>query len=141
MVLWEILAICGIIFILLEIFTPTMFFLNFAVASFVTAIVSILTTSVPVLVLTFFILSFLSFVFLRPLLLQGRNKDDNTGVEDKYIGRTAKVVEDVSKTAGAIKIYDEKWNARCEDDSVILAGSEVIIVKNDTLMMYVKAKS
>ena len=140
MVLWKILAICGIVFILLEIFTPTMFFLNFAVASFVTAVVSLFTTSIPVLVLTFFILSFLSFVFLRPLLLHGKNKDNDTGVEGKYIGKTAKVVEDVSKTAGAIKIYDEKWNARVEDETVIPAGSEVIIIKNDSLMMYVQAK-
>ncbi len=117
-----------------------MFFLNFAVASFVTAVVSLFTTSISVLVLTFFILSFLSFVFLRPLLLQGKNKDNDTGVEGKYIGKTAKVVEDVSKTAGAIKIYDEKWNARVEDETVIPAGSEVIIIKNDSLMMYVQAK-
>ena len=78
---------------------------------------------------------------MRPLLLKNKNKESETGIEDKYLGKTAKVVEDVSKTAGAIKIYDEKWNARTEEESVIPAGSEVIIIKNDTLVMYVRAKS
>ena len=40
MVLWQILAVCGIAFLILEMFTPSMFFLNFALASFITAGVS-----------------------------------------------------------------------------------------------------
>ncbi len=90
------------------------------------------------LVLVFFVFSFLSFVFLRPLLLKRKSKEIETGVNDKYIGKRAKVTEDVSSDKGAISIYDERWNARTEDGSVISAGEEAEIVKNDSIIMYVK---
>lgn len=138
MVLWEFIVICGIAFVILELFVPSMFFLNFALAAFLTAIASLYTTKMLTLVLIFFVLSFLSFAFLRPLLLKRNSKEIETGVNDKYIGKKAKVIEDVTKDNGAISIYDERWNARTEDDSVIPAGSEVEIIKNDSLIMYVK---
>ena len=138
MVLWEFIVICGIVFIILELFVPSMFFLNFALAAFVTAVASLYTTKMLSLVLVFFIFSFLSFAFLRPLLLKRKSKDIETGVNDKYIGKKAKVIEDVSSDNGAISIYDERWNARTEDSRVIPAGTEVEIVRNDSLIMYVK---
>lgn len=138
MVLWEFIVICGIAFVILELFVPSMFFLNFALAAFLTAIASLYTTKMLTLVLIFFVLSFLSFAFLRPLLLKRNSKEIETGVNDKYIGKKAKVIEDVTKDNGAISIYDERWNARTEDDSVIPAGSEVEIIRNDSLIMYVK---
>lgn len=138
MVLWEFIVICGIIFILLELFIPSMFFLNFAVAAFITAVVSLYTMKMMALVLTFFVFSFLSFAFLRPLLLKRKSKEIETGINDKYIGKTAKVIEEVSGNNGSISIYDERWNARTEDGSVIQPGEEVEITKNDSLIMYVK---
>jgi len=138
MTLWEILVICGIGFIILELFTPSMFFLNFALASFLVAIVSLFTTKLITLVLAFFAFSFLSFIFLRPLLLKRFSKETETGINDKYIGKQAKVIEDVSGNSGAISIYDERWNARTEDGSVIQAGSEVKIIRNDSLIMFVE---
>ena len=138
MVLWEFIVICGIIFILLELFIPSMFFLNFAVAAFITAVVSLFTTKTMALVLTFFVFSFLSFAFLRPLLLKRKSRETETGINDKYIGKRVKAIEDISADAGAISIYDERWNARTQDGSVIPANSEVEIVGNDSLVMYVK---
>ncbi len=138
MVLWEFIVICGIVFILLELFVPSMFFLNFAFSAFITAIVSLFTAKLLTLVLVFFIFSFLSFAFLRPLLLKRKSKEIETGVNDKYIGRKAKVIEEVSGNNGVISIYDERWNARTEDGSVIPVGTEVEIIKNDSLIMYVK---
>lgn len=138
MVLWEFIVICGIAFVILELFIPSMFFLNFALAAFITAVVSAFTVKTSILVSVFFIFSFLSFIFLRPLLLKRNSKETETGVSDKYIGQKAKAVEDINADTGAISIYDERWNARTEDGSVIPAGSEVIIVRNDSLIMYVK---
>lgn len=138
MSLWEFIVICGIVFILLELFIPSMFFLNFALAAFLTAIVSVFTTKTIALVLTFFLFSFLSFVFLRPLLLKKMSKETETGVNDKYIGKKAKVIEEVSANNGTVSIYDERWNARTDDGSVIPAGEEVEIIRNDSLTFYVK---
>lgn len=138
MVLWEFLVICGIGFIILELFTPSMFFLNFAFAAFLTAIISLFTAKLITLVLSFFVFSFLSFIFLRPLLIKKFSKETETGINDKYIGKQAKVIEDISGENGVISIYGERWNARTEDGSVIPAGVEVKIIRNDSLIMFVE---
>ena len=138
MTLWEFLVVCGIGFIILELFTPSMFFLNFALAAFITAIVSLFVTKTLTLVLVFFIFSFLSFIFLRPLLLKKMTKETETGINDKYIGKTVKVEEEVTSDRGVITIYGERWEARTVDGSVIEAGTNAKIVKNESLIMFVE---
>ena len=138
MTMWEFLVVCGIGFIILELFTPSMFFLNFALAAFITAIVSLFVTKTLTLVLVFFIFSFLSFIFLRPLLLKKMTKETETGVNDKYIGKTVKVEEEVTSDRGVIAIYGERWEARTIDGGVIEAGANAKIVKNESLIMFVE---
>ena len=138
MLAWQILSIAGIIFIILEIFTPSMFFLNFALAAFLTALASLYTTKIIFLTLIFFILSFLSFAFLRPLILRRTNKETETGISDKYIGKIAKVIEEVSEFKGVIGIYGERWEARSIDKAVLPEGTEVKIVKNESIVMFVE---
>ena len=138
MLIWQFLCVVGIAFVILEIFTPSMFFLNFALAAFITAGVSLITLNKFALVLVFFLLSFLSFVFLRPILLRRNSKDTETGIEGKYIGKTAKVTEDVTAEKGVITIYGERWEARCLGEQSIPAGADVKIVKNDGLIMFVE---
>ena len=123
--MWQFLCVVGIAFVILEIFTPSMFFLNFALAAFITAAISYVYASKFGLVLIFFVLSFLSFAFLRPLLRRRNSK-------------SARVTEDVTDSKGVITIYDERWDARSIDASLIPAGSEVKIVKNDGLIMFVQ---
>lgn len=137
MALWEFLVICGIGFIILELFTPSMFFLNFALAAFITAVVSLFTTKMIALVIVFFVLSFLSFVFLRPLILRRTSKETETGVNDKYIGRVAKAVEEITSDRGVVTLYGERWEARTENGEVIEKDSNVKIVRMDSLIMYV----
>ena len=137
MLVWHFLCVIGIAFVILEIFTPSMFFLNFALAAFITAGISLITLNKFALVLAFFLLSFLSFVFLRPILLRRNSKDTETGMEGKYIGKTAKVTEEVTAERGVITIYGERWDARCENGEVIPAGAEVKILRNDSLIMFV----
>ena len=137
MLVWQFLCVIGIAFVILEIFTPSMFFLNFALAAFITAGFSLITLNKFALVLVFFLLSFLSFVFLRPILLRRNSKDTETGMEGKYIGKTAKVTEEVTAERGVITIYGERWEARCENGEIISVGAEVKILRNDSLIMYV----
>ena len=137
MLVWQFLCVIGIAFVILEIFTPSMFFLNFALAAFITAGISLITLNNFALVLAFFLLSFLSFAFLRPILLRRNSKDTETGMEGKYIGKTAKVTEEVTAERGVITIYGERWEARCENGEIISVGAEVKILRNDSLIMYV----
>ena len=136
MVLWEFLVICGIGFVILELFTPGMFFLNFAAAAFITAIAALFTSKLITLVLVFFVMSFLSFAFLRPLLLKKISKETETGVNDKYIGNTAKAEEEITSDRGVISIYGERWEARSSE--YIEQGANVRIIRNESLIMFVE---
>ena len=138
MELWQIWAIVGAILIVLEIFTPTMLFLNFALACFVTALGAVYTDNMYILLSLWIVMSALFIIFLRPLLLK-KNQDKNsaTGM-DKYIGKKAKALEDISKDNGTISIFDERWNARCTNAETIPTGSIVVIEHFEDLTMYVK---
>lgn len=137
MSLWQFLAVCGIGFIILEIFTPSMFFLNFALASFITACLSIWIKDLGYLTVIFFVLSFVSFIFLRPIIMKRYNKTKETGISSKYIGQVVKAETDIDANSGIISIYGERWEARSENGTVISQGSEVKIVRNESIIMYV----
>ena len=44
----------------------------------------------------------------------------------------------IDKSSGAITIYDERWNARADVEEPIPAGSEVKIIKYDSLVLTVE---
>lgn len=140
MVLWQLYAIVGVVCIILEMIVPSMFFLNLAIAGFITAIISLFINNADMLTIDFIILSLVSLFVLRPLLLRTlkSSKDKETGISGDYIGKVVKVIEPVTKYSGAITIYDERWDARIEDEGEIPAGSEVRIIRNESLVMYVE---
>lgn len=139
MVLWEIFAIAGLAFLILEMIVPSMFFLNLALAGFATAIVALFVKGWIILTFIFVVLSILSILLLRPILIkQKESKEKETGMEGKYIGQIVKVIEPVTKFSGAITIYDERWEARTDSDETIPVGSEVRIVKNESLVLTVE---
>ena len=133
---WQILAGLGLLFLILEMTVPTMFFLNFAVGAFVTAVCSIYIFSWTALTIIFVAVSLLSLLVLRPLLVKKVDKSQETGISAKYIGKTAKVIETVTENNGVISIYDERWEARADHE--IPAGKKVEIIKNESLVMFVK---
>lgn len=139
MVLWEIYAISGLAFLILEMVVPSMFFLNLAFAGFITAIIALFIKSWIVLTFIFVILSILAILLLRPILVKQKEaKEKETGMEGKYIGQIVKVIEPITKYSGAITIYDERWEARVESDETIPAGNEVKIIKNESLVLTVE---
>ena len=137
--LWQIFAISGIVFIILEMLVPSMFFLNLAFAGFITAVIALFIGNWVHLTVIFVALSALAIIFLRPLLLKSqKNNIKETGMEGRYIGKIVKVKEPVGKFSGAITIYDERWEARCETDEPIPVGEEVKIVSYDSLVLTVE---
>lgn len=140
MVLWQIYSIIGVICVILEMIVPSMFFLNLAIAGFITAVISLFINNADMLVIDFIILSLVSIFVLRPLLLRliKTTKEQETGIKGDYIGKIVKVISPITKSSGAITIYDERWEARIDSDDEIPAGSEVRIIKNDSLVMYVE---
>lgn len=143
MTIWQICLCVGLVLLITEMFMPFTFFLSMAIGAFLTAIVSIWTSSLTVLSITFAVLSLLSLLIFRPFLAkyQKTTKENETGIEAKYIGKIAKVTKTITKDSGAISIYGERWEARSIDENESFEeNSEVEIVKNESLIMYVKKK-
>ncbi|MBQ3311380.1 NfeD family protein [bacterium] len=138
MVLWQICICVGLIFLILELFMPLTFFLSLSIGAFATAIVSVWFASKVVLIPVFAILSICSLLIFRPFLAKNNqhNSSNETGIDGKYIGKIAKVVKSVNKNEGVISIYGERWEARSDEN--IEAGLDAEIIKNDSLIMYVK---
>lgn len=136
--MWHIILGIGIIFVLLEIFIPSMFFLNLALAAFVCAGVSYFISNIPILITVFCILSVIFIFGLRPIFQKKSSNEEKTGIEEKYINKTAQASENIDRNSGAISIYDERWEARNIDEGTIEAGSKVQIVRNESLIMFVK---
>ena len=142
---WLILLIISVLFLIMEMFTPTLFFINLSVAAAVSAFIAYCGYSGTVITFVFLIISIATIGLIRPLLLEKmQNKKAQTGIDDKYIGKNAKVVTDVTKTDGRVTIYGEEWQAKLAPDSqeeVVSAGEQVKIISVDSIIFTVeKAK-
>ena len=125
MELWQLWCLIGIVFCIIEIFTPTMFFLNLGLACFT------------VQVLVFAVFAALFLIFLRPVLL-GKSKNADSDYEDKYKDKTAVVTEKIGADGGRIAIYGETWQAKSLNGEEIEKDARVKIVKLDSITMYVE---
>lgn len=138
MEIWQILIIAGVIFLIIEMLTPVLFFLNFALACFITAIIALFIIDLNYLVPILVVFSLAFLLFLRPLLVKTKNGNKKTGVEEKYIGKIAKVTDTVTEHSGVISIYNERWEARSNLGEEIPVGSDVKIVRNESLVLFVE---
>ena len=138
---WEIFVIVAICALILEMFTPTLFFLSIALAALVTAVVSLFGLNMTWLIVVCSVLSVVLLLFVRPWLKSlMHHEGESVEFKSEYIGKVVKVTEDVTTSAGAITIYGERWDARLNDESAekISAGEEAKIVRNDSIVLYVE---
>ena len=137
--MWQIILGIGFIFLILEMFTPTMFFLNFSISAFICAILSLYVKNVYFLIVVFSILSVVLIFTLRPLLVRKtQNNNLETGINAKYIGKTAKVIEKIDNNSGAITIYDERWQAKSKNNETFEVDEMVKIVGFEGIVAYVE---
>lgn len=138
--MWEIILGVGIIFLILEMFIPTMFFINFALAAFICALMSAFTSNITILVIAFALLSLTLLYAIRPFFLKNKQtKEQKTGMESKYVGKIATAIEEIDSEKGVISIYDERWQARSKGEK-IEKGQKVEITGYESLVMYVVKK-
>ncbi len=135
--LWQMWCIAGVILCIIEIFTPVLFFLNIGFACFCSAIVAAFGFSLTLQVICFAVFSAIFLIWLRPILIKQKHSGQPDTIE-MYIGKTAKVVEKVTKYSGRIAIFGEEWQAKSLSDEEFDIGSQVKIVKNDSIVMYVE---
>lgn len=139
MELWMLFVIISIVSILIEIFAPSLFCINFAFAGIITAIVAIFWGNLYSLLLIFLVLSLLSILFIKPLLAKLLKKDTHADFDSQYLGKIVKSIEPITSTKGAVTIYDERWEARVKNENEeIPAGCDVRIIGNDSLILFVE---
>lgn len=135
--LWQIWCIAGVVFFIIEMFTPVMFFLNIGFACFIAAIGAALGIEPIYQVLIFGIFSAIFLLWLRPFLIKRKNSSDTPETIEMYIGKTANVINTVTAEDGRIAVFGEEWQAKSLNGEVIEKGSQVKIMKNDSIVMYV----
>ena len=138
--IWMIFLIISIIAIIIEIFIPTMFCINFAFAGIIVAIISIFWGNLFQLLTIFIILSLLSIIFLKPILKKYIEKENKSDFKSQYIGKIVKTISPITTTSGAITIFDERWEARIKNDNAeeIPEGCDVKIIANDSTTFIVE---
>ncbi|MCR5261448.1 MAG: NfeD family protein [Candidatus Gastranaerophilales bacterium] len=140
--LWLILLIISVAFLIMEMFTPTLFFINLSIAAAVSAFIAYCGYSGTVITFVFLIISIATIGLIRPILLgKMQNKKEQTGMDDKYIGKTAKVITNVTKDDGRVSIYGEEWQAKLDQtsqDEVVNAGEQVKIISVDSIIFTVE---
>lgn len=82
MEVWQVWGVIGILLIIVEMFTPVLFFLNLAIAAIITGVVSYYTAlNGTWQVLVFAGASIVLLAFLRPILLKIKDTPDKTGMD------------------------------------------------------------
>lgn len=142
MEIWQLWAIAGFILLILEMFTPATFFLTLSGASFFAGVSSFFfPESFPIQVVCFVVFLPIFYFAIKPHMDKKEKMPDLSGMDAKYIGKTAVVSRPIGVTPdkiGEIKIYGEVWQAKSVDDCKIDVNSTVEIVRNESLVMLVK---
>ena len=139
---YQIWLVVAIVLVILEIMTAGFGVICFAIGAVFSALVAGLGGSITWQIVVFAVVSLLTFVFLRPVVirfLDKKSKDVKTNA-DAVIGRKGVVSEriDSAQHTGRVAIDGDDWKAISEDGSVIEKGAEVKIVKLDSIILIVK---
>ena len=140
MEIWMLFLIISIVAVIVEIFIPTMFCINFAFAGILTALISIFWGNLKSLLIIFVVLSLLSIILIKPILVKLVKKQSHADFDTQYIGKIVKSIEPITNNSGAVTIYDERWEARLSQEEAenIPEGEDVKIIRNDSLILYVE---
>ena len=139
---YQIWLVVAIVLVILEIMTAGFGVICFAIGAVFSAFVAGLGGTITWQIVVFAVVSLLTFIFLRPVVirfLDKKSKDVKTNA-DAIIGRKGVVSEriDAEQHTGRVAVDGDDWKAVSEDGSVIEKGVTVEIVKLDSIILTVK---
>ena len=143
MQVYQIWLIVAIVLVIVEILTAGFGSICFAIGAALAALAAGLgVNSVAWQIAIFAGVSLLTFIFLRPVVmrvLDKKSKDVKTNA-DALIGRKGLVSEriDASQHTGRVAIDGDDWKAVSIDGNVIEKGTNVEVVKLDSIILTVK---
>ncbi|MCQ2303789.1 MAG: NfeD family protein [Bacteroidales bacterium] len=140
---YQIWLIAAIVLVIVEICTAGFGSICFAIGAGFAALAAGLGAGYTWQILVFAIVSLLTFIFLRPVVIKflDRNSKDVKTNADALIGKKALVSEDIDSVAhtGRVKVDGDEWKAITEDGSNIEKGKEVEIISRDSIIVTVKS--
>lgn len=142
MEVYQIWLIIAIVLVILEIATAGFGVICFAIGAGFSALAAGLGASFTWQIVIFAVVSLLTFIFLRPVVmrfLDKKSKDVKTNAE-AVVGRKGFVSEriDAAQHTGRVAVDGDDWKAVSENGEVIEKGTEVEIVKLDSIIVTVK---
>ncbi|MCD7963452.1 MAG: NfeD family protein [Rikenellaceae bacterium] len=140
--IWQIWIIAAIILFIIEVISPSFFAASIGLGCIVAGISAIFLPQIWLQLIIFSVGVLLGFIYIRPFVLKYLHRRDNTVNTnvDALIGRTAKVsvTIDNSEGQGRVMVDGDDWKAVSADDTVILQGEKVRILKIDSIILTVK---
>ncbi len=133
--------IAAIVCVIIEIATVSFGAVCFSIGALASALVAYFEYSLSAQLGTFAAVSFLCFLFLRPVLLQILNGDlDVKTNADAIIGRKGIVSETIDATqhTGRVSIDGDDWKALAGNGEKIEVGTEVEVISRESLIITVK---
>ena len=139
--IWFVIAI---VLVILEIVTAGFGAICFAIGAVASGVTALLGGGFLWQISIFIVVSLLTFIFLRPVILKffdKRSKNTKTNAE-ALVGRIALVSETIDPVAhtGRVAIDGDDWKAVSEGSILIEKGKEVVVVAIDSIVLTVKIK-
>ena len=141
--MWHVWLIVALVFFILEIFTTGIAVICFSFGAIGSCIASLLGANLTWQVIVFAIVTLLSFIFIRPMLIKLFYKKGKNEVKtnmEALIGRKGIVSEAIDPVTGSgrVKVDGDDWKAVSVDDQPIELGARVEILKLDSVIVTVK---
>ena len=142
MQVYQIWLIIAIVLVIIELLTAGFGVVCFAIGAGFSALAAGLGLSLTWQIIIFVVVSLLTFIFLRPIALRflNRKSNDVKTNADALVGRKGIVSEriDAVQHTGRVAVDGDDWKAVTTDGSVIEKGTEVEIIKLDSIILTVK---
>ncbi|MFC9975662.1 NfeD family protein [Spirillospora sp. NPDC127200] len=137
---WLIWLIVAAVLGLAELFTLTAALGVLGGAALVTAGFAAVGLPAPVQLLVFTAAATAGMLLVRPVAVRHRDRPDRWrfGV-DALVGQTAHVTQEVTGTAGRVRIGGEEWTARAYDRTLVIpvgVGVDVLEISGSTALVH-----
>lgn len=136
---WQFWLVLGIIFVVLEILTPSFFFLWFGISAFITSILGTFITNKFITSTIFIILSALLWLFSKKIAKKWLEPKNTKVIHlDELVGKSGIALTDFdNENSGIVKVFSEEWKAYSEEEK-INKGDRIIVLKRESNILIVK---
>ena len=136
-IIWLILAVAMAV---LEGMTVQMVSIWLCIGAVAACITSLFTDKLTIQLIVFVVVTAIALAETRPIVKRMKQKRPEATNADRYIGKTAVVIEaiDNENAAGLVKVDNQKWTARSADGTLIEAGTTVTVTAIEGVKLLVQ---